>query len=361
MQTGFWRSLITLLQNGADATGLCLLAALLAVSAWTCLRRGSPSPARKHGTYLLLCALAAPLLMFAILACGLALAQNAQSLPMASALWKHYRTLTWLLYGLVGMQQLYAYQRLAYWPATRPRRLMPLAAGTLLLPLAVALSLFALDRAYCQQAGMPALAMALAALSSISGILLWLPVQLMTVSSKRHQRAEPVLTPGPEHDKLPQAGMPGAPADVLPTALSTAQKIELRLGEIAQLLEQEQTQAEHASQCAMLDKHEVMQASTMQQRVNEQKFLFESGLPCKLGMLVNGLIILDQPLDLRDHVRGDSLLHAALREGNNSLAQKLVENGVDVGAVNWAGVSASACTQDAAMLELLDTVARLPK
>ena len=73
------------------------------------------------------------------------------------------------------------------------------------LPLAVALSLFALDRAYCQQAGMPALAMALAALSSISGILLWLPVQLMTVRSKRHQRAEPVLTPGPEHDKLPQA------------------------------------------------------------------------------------------------------------------------------------------------------------
>lgn len=99
----------------------------------------------------------------------------------------------------------------------------------------------------------------------------------------------------------------------------------------------------------------------MQQRVNEQKFLFESGLPCKLGMLVNGLIILDQPLDLRDHVRGDSLLHAPLREGNNSLAQKLVENGVDVGAVNWAGFSAHPCTQDAAVLELLDTVARLPK
>jgi hypothetical protein len=361
MQPGFGLSLITLLQNGADATGLGLLAALLAVSAWTCLRQGRPYAGQKKGVYLLLCALAAPLLMFASLACGLALLLKAQSLPMASTLWKQYWTLTWLLYGLVGLQQLYAFQRLAYWPVARPRRLMPLAAGALLLPLAMALGLFALDRAYYQQAGMPALAMALAALSSISGILLWLPVRLMTLSSERHQRAEPVLTPGPEHDKLPQSGMPGAPADVLPTALSTTQEIELRLGEIAQLLEQEQTQAEHARQCAVLDKHEVMQASTMQQRVNEQKFLFESGLPCKLGMLINGLIILDRPLDLRDHVRGDSLLHAALREGNNSLAQKLVENGVDVGAVNWAGVSACACTQDAAMLELLDTVARLPK
>ena len=245
MQTGFWRSLITLLQNGADATGLCLLAALLAVSAWTCLRRGSPSPARKHGTYLLLCALAAPLLMFAILACGLSLAQNAQSLPMASALWKHYRTLTWLLYGLVGPQQLYAYQRLAYWPATRPRRLMPLAAGALLLPLAMALGLFALDRAYCQQAGMPVLVMALTALSSISGILLWLPMQLMTVGNERHPRNEPMLTPGQNHDMLPQSA---AQADVLPTALSTAQEIETRLGEIAQLLHQEQTQADQASQ-----------------------------------------------------------------------------------------------------------------
>lgn len=46
--------------------------------------------------------------------------------------------------------------------------------------------------------------------------------------------------------------MPGAPADVLPTALSTAQEIELRLGKIAQLLEQEQTQAEHARQYAVL-------------------------------------------------------------------------------------------------------------
>ena len=79
MQPGFGQSLITLLQNGADATGLCLLAAILAVSAWTCLRRGSLSPARKHGSYLLLCALAAPLSMFASLACGLALLQKAGS------------------------------------------------------------------------------------------------------------------------------------------------------------------------------------------------------------------------------------------------------------------------------------------
>jgi hypothetical protein len=358
MQPGFGLSLITLLQNGADATGLCLLAAILAVSAWTCLRRGSPSPARKHGTYLLLCALAAPLLMFATLAYGLALAQNAQSLPMASALWKHYRTLTWLLYGLVGLQQLYALQRLAYWPATRPHRLMPLAAGALLLPLAMALGLLALDRAYYQQAGMPALVMALTALTSISGILLWLPTQLMTVGNERHQRNEPMLTPGQNHDMLPQSA---AQADVLPTALSAAQEIETRLGEVAQLLHQAQTQADQASQRTLVEAHEGMQASTMQQQVNEQKFLFESGLPCKLGVLVNGLIILDQPLDLRDHVRGGSLLHAALREGNHSLAQQLIENGVDIAAVNWAGVSACACTQDAAMLELLDTVARLPK
>jgi DNA-binding transcriptional MerR regulator len=361
MQTGFGQSLIKLLQDGADATGLGLLAVLLAVSAWTCLRQGRPSGGQKHGTYLLLCAFAAPLLMFASLACGLALAQEAQSLPMASALWKQYRTLTWLLNGLVGLQQLYALQRLAYWPAAQPRRVLPLAAGAMLLPLAMALGLLALDRACLQQAGMPAMAKALAALSSIGGILLWLPAQLMTVRNERHHRNEPMLTPGQDNDMLPQSA---AQADVLPTALSTAQEIEMRLGEIAQLLEQEQTQqteAEHASQRALLQEHEEIQASTMQQQVNEQKFLFESGLPCKLGMLVNGLIILDQPLDLRDHVRGDSLLHAALREGNNALAQQLVENGVDIAAVNWAGVSARACTQDAAMRELLDTVARLQK
>ena len=100
-----------------------------------------------------------------------------------------------------------------------------------------------------------------------------------------------------------------------------------------------------------------MNDSSIQQQVHEQKFLFESGLPCNLGMLVNGLIILDQPLDLRDHVRGDSLLHAAVRDGRLLLAQQLIDNGAPLDAVNWAGVAPRACSQDPAMLELLDAAA----
>ncbi len=362
MQTGYWQSLPALIQNGADLTGLFLLTALLTLSAWTCLRpqpvlrHRSPSAGQQHGFYLLLCALAPPLLMFASLACGLALLQKAQPLLAASALWKPYRTLTWLLYGLVGLQQLFALQRIAYGSAPRKGG-MPLAASTLLLPLAMALGLLALERACLPQANMPHLYMAATALATISGIALWLPVQLLRSGTLRTPRAEPTLASTQELEELVQDDEPGRPAQALPTALSAAQEIELRLGEISLLLEQEKTEAEQASQHELLEQHEVRQASTIQQQVNEQKFLFESGLPCNLGLLVNGLIILDQPLDLRDHVRGDSLLHAALRNANRSLAQQLIEHGVDIGAANWAGVSARACTQDPDMLALLDTVA----
>ena len=357
MQTGFRQSLPTLLQNGADLTGLCLLTALLAISAWTCLRpqpvlrHGSPSDGQRYGFYLLLCALAAPLLMFASLACGLALLQKAQPLLAASALWKPYRTLIWLLYGLVGLQQLFALQRIGYRSALRKPGLPLEASALLLLPLTMALGLLALDRAWLQHAGMPRIFMAAAALAAVSGITLWLPVQWLGSGTLRQPRADPA----PSSAREPGDLKPGARANALPTALSSAQEIELRLGEITQLLEQENTGAEQAGQRELLEQHAVQQASTIQQQVNEQKFLFESGLPCNLGLLVNGLIILDQPLDLRDHVRGDSLLHAALRNADRSLAERLIENGVDIGAANWAGVSARACTQDPGMLELLDT------
>ena len=358
MQTGYGHSLITLLQNGADATGLGLLAALLAVSAWTWLRPGRPIAGRKRDVYFLLCMLAAPLLMFACLACGLAALQRAPSLPTATMAWTSYRTLVWLLYALVGLQQLYGLQRMAHQPGSQPYRNTALASGMLLLPLAMALGLLALDRACLQQANMPAMATALAALSSISGILLWLPVRLMTAGTEQGLKNGPTRTPEPDHDILPR---PAVPAEVLPSALVTALEIETRLGEIEQLLQQERSQADQADQRTTLEADQAMQASTMQQQVNEQRFLFESGLPCRLGVLVNGLIILDQPLDLRDHVRGNSLLHAALREGNRSLAQQLIEHGADIAAVNWAGLSVRACTQDAAILEQLDNLERLPK
>jgi hypothetical protein len=133
--------------------------------------------------------------------------------------------------------------------------------------------------------------------------------------------------------------------------------MERRLDELSALLEQEKHEAELASQRELLEKDAALHEPTIQQQVHEQKFLFESGLPCNLGMLVNGLIILNQPLDLRDHVRGDSLLHAAVRNGKHLLAQHLIDNGAPLAAVNWAGLTPRACAQDPTMLELLDAVA----
>lgn len=359
MQTGSLHTLITLFRSGIDLTGLSMLTAVLAVSAWTCLRpqpvlrHGMPAAGQAHGFYLLLCTLAAPLLMFASLACGLALLLQAHPQPLALSLWKPYRSLVWLLYGLIAIQQLYALQRLALHPPSRPRQTM-LLAGALLLPIAMALGLLALDRVYFQQAGMPRVFIAAAALAAVMGIALWLPAQLMNARGEQQPRAEPVLTA--------QSVQPAEQALTgFPVGPSTAQEMETRLAEISRLLEEETTQAEQASQRELLEQHEVAQASTIQQQVNEQKFLFESGLPCNLALLVNGLIILDQPLDMRDHVRGDTLLHAVSRNGDFALAKQLIESGVDIAAVNWAGFSARACTQDPVMLDLLDAAARLPK
>ena len=357
MQTDSLHTLFTLFRSGADLTGLCMLTVVLAVSAWSCLRpqpvlqHGTPPAGQAHGFYLLMCSLAAPLLMFASLACGLALLLQAQ--PLAPSVWKPYRSLVWLLYGLVGVQQLYALQRLAQHSPSGSRRTM-LLAGALLLPVAMALGLLALDRVFLRQAGMPVVFIAAAALAAVVGIALWLPAKLMGARSERQPRAEPALSA--------QSVQPAEQAPTgFPTGPSTAQEMETRLAEVSRLLEEETALAEQASQREVLEQQEVAQASIMQQQVNEQKFLFESGLPCNLSLLVNGLIILDQPLDLRDHVRGDSLLHAAARSGDCALAKQLIESGIDLAAVNWAGYSARACTQDAAMLDLLDTAARLPK
>lgn len=368
MQTGGWQSMITLLLQGADLTGLGMLTALLAVSAWTCLRpqqvqrQARPSAGQTFGFYLLLCAIAAPLLMFATLASGLGLLQKTQPLLVASAQWLPYRTMLWLLYGVIGLQQLFALQRLGLWPAPRVWRLMPLAStGLLLLPLAMALGLLALNRFNFLQDGMPGALIATAALAAASGILLWLPAQLIASRTEPERRARPALTAMPA-ENIVQDVMPAAKPDEGSGQLSSTEELARQLDELSALLEQEKRAAEQASQRELLEKDEALLGSTIQQQVHEQKFLFESGLPCNLGTLINGLIILDQPLDLRDHVRGDSLLHAVVREGKHLLAQHLIDNGVPLAGVNWAGLTPRSCTQDPAMLELLDTAtARIAK
>jgi hypothetical protein len=363
MQTGDWKSMITLQLHGADLTGLCLLAALLAISAWTCLRpqpvlrQARPPAGQTFGFYLLVCAIAAPLLMYASLASGLGSLQQAQPQLPDSAQWKPYRAILWMLYGLVGLQQLFALQRLGFWPAPKARRLLPLAATALvLLPLAMTFGLLALDRFYFQHDGMPHAFIATAALASISGVLLWLPAQIMASRTRPERQAEPALAAAPEPGPA-QVAMPAAGASELSGRLSSTQEMVRHLDELSALLEQEKRDAEQASHRELLEKDAALQETTIQQQVHEQKFLFESGLPCNLGMLVNGLIILDQPLELRDHVRGDSLLHAVVRDGKQLLAQQLIDNGAPLAAVNWAGLSPRACTQDPAMLALLDAAA----
>ena len=359
-----WPELIALVQAGADLTGLCVLTALLAISGWTCLhpqpvlRQTRPSAGQTHGVYLLLCAFAAPLLMFASLACGLALLVKAQPAIIAAASPRQYRTFAWLLYGVVGLQQLFALQRLAFQPPSRNERMMPLAACALLLvPAAMALGLLALDRTVFQDAGMPRMFVGAAALAAIAGILLWLPVQVALPRHAARRRAEPALGTGPIQDEPALSIMADSPTPAFPSTLSTAQEMEMRLRELSALLDEEKKAAEQAGHHALLEKDEAQQASTIQEQVNEQKFLFESGLPCNLGLLVNGLVILDRPLDLRDHVRGDSLLHVAVRDGNAALVQQLIDHGVDIAALNWAGVNARGCTQDAAIHALLDAAA----
>ena len=356
--------MIALQLHRADLTGLCLLTVLLAVSAWTCLRpqpvlrQTRPSAGQTFGFYLLLCAIAAPLLMYASLASGLGMLQQAQPQLPDSAQWKPYRTMLWVLYGLVGLQQLFALQRLGFLPAPRVRRLLPLTATALvLLPLAMAFGLLALDRFYFQHDGMPHAYIAIAALASISGVLLWLPAQMIASRMAPEHRAEPPLPAAPEPGRAAQVATPAADAGEFSARLSSAQEMERQLGELSALLEQEKREAEQARHRELLEKDAALQETTIQQQVHEQKFLFESGLPCNLGMLVNGLIILDQLLDLRDHVRGDSLLHAVVRDGKHLLAQQLIDNGAPLAAVNWAGLSPRACTQDPAMLALLDAAA----
>ena len=114
MATSDLQLLFSLLRGGADLTGLCILAALLVLSGWYCLQPQSrPEPAsraisptaahvrRPRRFYLLLCMLPAPVLMFAGLASGLALLQQAYPAALAQAGWKHYRALVWLLYGII--------------------------------------------------------------------------------------------------------------------------------------------------------------------------------------------------------------------------------------------------------------------
>jgi ankyrin repeat protein len=53
-------------------------------------------------------------------------------------------------------------------------------------------------------------------------------------------------------------------------------------------------------------------------------------------------------------VRGDTLLHAAVRDGDVALVRQLLDHGISVAAPNWAGLSARAGAQDAEIQALLD-------
>ncbi len=332
-----------------------MLTGVLAVSAWYCLspppvlRHTAPSAGQRHGFLLALCALAAPLLLFASLAGALALAQQA---GMALPATHPARLLVWGVYAVIGLAQLFALQRLAYWPAPRLRRLMPLAASALLLlPLATGTALLALEHRFLAPGSIPGMIIAAAAGAAASGILLWLPVQWRNCipADAGAGRTEPVMASA-ETTAAPQPTVDGDAAVQGQAVRSAAQEMESRLQEIAAMLEQEKSTAEEERHA----RDEILYASAMKQQVNSQKFLFESGLPCNLSMLVNGLIILDLPLDMHDHVRGDTLLHAAVREGDAALVRQLLDHGVSVSAPNWAGLSARAGAENAEIQALLD-------
>ena len=357
-----WASAPSLVIAGTDLAGLCMLIGVLAASAWCVLspppvlRHTAPAAGQRHGILLALCALAAAMLLFACVAGTLALAEQAGgALQPAHPM----RLLAWALYAAIGLAQLFALQRLAYWPAPRLRRLVPLAASALLLlPLATGLALLALEHRFLAPGGVPGAAIGAAAAAAISGILLWLPVQWRSCVADNTSpgRSEPVL-PSAETAAAPQPALADGAREQGNAALSAAQEMESRLQEIAAMLEQEQGAAERQRR----DQDEILYASAMRQQVNSQKFLFESGLPCNLAMLVNGLIILDLPLDMHDHVRGDTLLHAAVRDNDVALVRQLLEHGVSVSAPNWAGHSARVGAQDAqmqALLEAAETTAR---
>jgi hypothetical protein len=357
-----WASAPSLIVAGTDLAGLCMLTGVLAVSAWCCLspppllRHTPPSAGQRHGILLALCALAAPLLLFACCAGALALAQQAGT-PLPAA--HPARLLAWALYAAIGLAQLFALQRLAYWPAPRLQRLMPLAASSLLLlPLATGVALLALEHRFLAPGSMPRITVAAAAAAAVSGILLWLPVQWRSsmTADIGPGRAEPVLAAA-DTAAVEQPVMNDAATEAGKAARSAAQEMESRLQEIAAMLEQEKSASEQQQRA----QDEIQYASAMRQQVNSQKFLFESGLPCNLAMLVNGLIILDLPLDMHDHVRGDTLLHAAVRDGDVALVRQLLDHGISASAPNWAGLSARAGAQDAgikALLEAAETTAR---
>lgn len=339
-----------------------MLIGVLAASAWCVLspppvlRHTAPAAGQRHGILLALCALAAAMLLFACVAGALALAEQAGgALPPAHPM----RLLAWALYAAIGLAQLFALQRLAYWPAPRLRRLMPLAASALLLlPLATGLALLALEHRFLAPGGVPGAAIGAAAAAAISGILLWLPVQWRSCVADNTSpgRSEPVLQSA-DTAAAPQPALADGAREQGKAAPSAAQEMESRLQEIAAMLEQEQGAAERQRR----DQDEILYASAMRQQVNSQKFLFESGLPCNLAMLVNGLIILDLPLDMHDHVRGDTLLHAAVRDNDVALVRQLLDHGVNASAPNWAGHSARVGAQDAqmqALLEAAETTAR---
>lgn len=353
MQAFDWSFLWTMLHRGIDPAGILILTGLLTVSAWTCLsaspafRQAAVSAGQLHKIYLLCCALSAPLLMFGALSLVL-LADPALQASHA------VRGLVWLLYTAAGLQQLFALQRLAFWPAPQVQRLLPLIASALgLLPAAMWLALLALEQHFFAPGSLPRMAIGAAAGAAVSGLVLWLPVQLLgcaRLGRTAVRRTRPVVP-----SMMRQA--PVTAQQSACAAPSAALEMEIRLQELSELLEQEKRSREQEQ----LRQDELLQVSIIQQQVNAQKFLFESGLTCNLAMLVNGLIILELPLDLRDHVRGDTLLHAAVRERDPALVRQLLEQGANMSLANWAGETVRASTQEPAIQALLNAFAATVK
>jgi hypothetical protein len=367
----------SLLRSGAGLPGLCMLAALLVISGWYCLKpqpwSQSASRAKSDAAhlrqpprfYVLLCMLPAPALMFVSLASGLALLQQAYPAALEQAGWKHYLALVWLLYGVIGLQQLFALQRMALQASPQRRRFMPLAASALvLLPAAMALSLLALDHVYFGGAGKPRAPWAGATAASITGLVPWLLMQAPARAAGHGKTADAAREPD-FASVAEQARQQKTSPVAVPAALEPTEKVEFCVPEISPLPAQDQqdkdTPPAGKDEDEALKQNEVLLSSSIREKVSEQRFLFESGLPCNLGVLVHGLVILDQTLDLRDHVRGDTLLHAAVRKGDGQLMRFLIENGADVSAVNWSGLRARASTQDVELQKILDMSDRREK
>jgi hypothetical protein len=151
-----------------------------------------------------------------------------------------------------------------------------------------------------------------------------------------------------------------AVAEALPAAgaeRNSGDDIEAGLQEIAQLLGTEYQPKTAARpdldlQMKSLEQQDLMDdeiSPLVLQHVNQQKSLFEKGMPFNISALVNGLVILNKPVDLHDAATGNTLLHLAVKSGDADLVRTLLESGADAAALNNDGLTAQDLTEDPAL------------